>query len=146
MTERSAVQRPVRGHRRPGPLALWTVVVAWALTGCSSAGEDEVHEVVAAFYSALADGQGEVACELLAPATLEELEQGSGSPCGQAILEEGLRQPSQPQDVALFDSAAQVSSGSETAFLSKFQDGWKVVAAGCTPKPPDPYDCLLTKG
>jgi hypothetical protein len=127
-------------------LAVTTALVGCAMTGCGGVSEDDVEGVATDFYSALADGNGQAACELLAPATRSELEKSAGKPCPQAIVDEQLPNPSASQDVAVFDTAGEVRFDTETTFLSEFPDGWKVVAAGCTPKPEHPYDCVLTGG
>lgn len=106
-----------------------------------------MERVVTDFYTALQQGDGAAACALLAPATRSALEQSSGSPCGEAILEEGLPTGPEPAEVTVFETAARATGPSDTAFLGQFAEGWKVVAAGCTPQAPEhPYDCLVAKG
>ncbi|UYQ65090.1 hypothetical protein [Streptomyces peucetius] len=34
----------------------------------------------------------------------------------------------------------------DTLFLSRFPDGWKVMAAGCTPQQDRPYQCEIKGG
>jgi hypothetical protein len=34
----------------------------------------------------------------------------------------------------------------DTVFLAEFPDGWKVVAAACTPRDRLPYDCQVEGG
>jgi hypothetical protein len=38
---------------------------------------------------------------------------------------------------------AQVRLSEDTVFLGAFPGGWRVVAAGCTPRDNRPYDCTL---
>ena len=45
--------------------------------------------------------------------------------------------------VEVFDSMAQVRVGADTVFLSRYDGGWRVVAAACTPVPGRPYDCSI---
>jgi hypothetical protein len=40
----------------------------------------------------------------------------------------------------------QVRFAQDTIFLARFQSGWKVMAAGCSPVPGHPYDCRLQGG
>lgn len=122
------------------------VAAALVLTACGSSRDADVADAATAFYAALADGDGAAACDLLAPETRSQLEQSAGQECAQAVLEEELPEPSGAPDVAAFDTNGQARFAGETAFLSRFSDGWKVVAAGCTPRDPRPYDCTLSGG
>jgi hypothetical protein len=86
---------------------------------------------------------GEAACDVLAPDTRSELEQSSGKPCAEAVLEEDLGPDDGPRRVRVFDSMAQVVRGSQTLFLSRFDGEWLVVAAACTRVTDRPYDCSI---
>lgn len=116
------------------------------LAGCGSSREAGVEDVATAFYSAVADGDGDAACGLLGPATRSELEQSAGKPCAQAVLEEDIPQVSAPVDVAVFGTAANVSFDADTTFLGEFGDEWLVVAAGCTATATGPHDCVVKGG
>lgn len=123
------------------------VASGFALTACGSSSDTDVANVADDFYAALADRDGGAACEALAPSTRSELEQSAGKPCEDAIVEEKLSEAQDPATVEVFDTAAEVRYDGETAFLARFDDGWKVTAAGCTPKPePHPYDCTISGG
>lgn len=117
-----------------------------ALSACGSSTTDGVAEVADEFYAALADHDGAAACALLAPATRSELEQSAGRPCPQAIVEERLPSPAGAGSVHVFNTASNVEYQGETTFLGLFDDGWKVTAAGCTARPPHPYDCTISGG
>ena len=67
------------------------------LTACGNSQDDAVRTAVDGFYDALAAGEGERACVPLAPATRSELEQSSGKPCAQAILEEDVPEVDDPE-------------------------------------------------
>ena len=41
---------------------------------------------------------------------------------------------------------ARVTLTADTLFLALFSTGWKVTAAGCTPRPDQPYDCTVEGG
>jgi hypothetical protein len=42
---------------------------------------------------------------------------------------------------------AKVGDGADRLFLSRYDVGWRVVAAGCSPTTTDrPYDCSVTAG
>jgi len=122
------------------------VSAAATFAGCGSSQDGAVEEAAGEFYAALAARDGGRACALLAPSTRSEVEQSTGKPCSSAILEERLPDPSSPQAVEVFGTAGEVRYDGEVAFLAAFADGWRVVAAGCTPQDPHPYDCLVAGG
>jgi hypothetical protein len=45
--------------------------------------------------------------------------------------------------VAVYGLQAEVILSGDTVFLSRFEDGWRVIAAGCTPQEGKPFDCLV---
>jgi hypothetical protein len=136
------VRMPARGLLA---LAL-AVAAAGALAGCSSTQDAEVEETASRFYAALEANDGGTACQELAPRTRSEVEQSAQKPCAEAILDEDIPAAGERREVATFGTAAQVRYGDETTFLSRFQDGWHVVAAGCTPLPSGRYDCQVEAG
>jgi hypothetical protein len=83
---------------------------------------------------------------VLAPDTAAELEESAGKPCPQAILDEDLPEPGAVTGTAVYGQWAQVRLNGDTIFLGVFADGWRVVAAGCTPHDDQPYDCTLQGG
>lgn len=117
------------------------VLVAVALSGCSSAGSEQVSEVATAFYRAVAADDGATACGLLAPQTRQELEESAQAPCRTAILEEDLPDAGEVAKLERFGNQAQVRFGTDTAFLAEFEEGWRVVAVSCRPRGDLPYDC-----
>ncbi|MGC0336296.1 hypothetical protein [Streptomyces sp. SLBN-8D4] len=46
----------------------------------------------------------------------------------------------------LYGRQARIVLARDTLFLSLFPDGWKVVAAGCSPQPGRPYQCAIRGG
>jgi hypothetical protein len=114
--------------------------------GCGNTQDDAVETVAQRFYSALSDGDGAAVCAVLATRTRDEVEQSEGKPCADAILDEDLPQPGGTERVSTFGTSAQVRYFGETTFLSRFKDGWRVVAASCSPAPGDRYDCLVEAG
>lgn len=130
-----------------GPVA---VAVALSLTaacaGCSGRGSAENAAVadVATVFLAAAGAAPASACDLLAPATLEEL-RSDGEECADALAEAA---PSGDADteprVEVYGRDAMVRWGDETLFLALFDDGWRVTAAGCEPTGDDlPFDCAV---
>jgi len=133
-----------RWPRCAGFASLLFVVAVCA--GCGSSQDPDVRSSAGAFYEAAASGEGPGACSLLAPLTRSELEQSSGQPCAEAIAAERLPQVDEPTDIVAFGTMAQVRYHGETTFLTRFQDGWRVVATACTPGPADVYDCRISGG
>jgi|SRR3954447_20851073 hypothetical protein len=119
------------------------VVLALALAGCGPAQSrlDVVSGAAVRMLQAVADKDGALACQLLAPETAADV--GKDDPCSQAILEEDLPAPGAVVATELFGQWAQVRLAGDTVFLAHFGDGWKVVAAGCKSRGERPYDCQV---
>ena len=130
------------------PRLLAAAVVAALVAGCGSASDPQVQDVARDFYGAVDARDGGAACALLAPRTRDELEQSSGRPCPEAILEEDLPAPGGTDQVSRFGTAAQVRHANDTTFLSRFESGWLVVAVGCSRAvgPGQRYDCRVKGG
>lgn len=132
---------------RAGPVA--PAVVAVLLAGCAPAGgRPAVEDAVEDFSSAVAAGDGDRACALLAPLTRRELEDQSQRPCGEAVLALGLPQVQESVEVRRYGRAGQVRLESpdgeqDTRFTALFDGTWLVTAAGCTPRGDLPHDCDL---
>jgi hypothetical protein len=127
-----------------------TVALACAaatLTSCGGTQDDDVADVASVFASALAAGDGAAACAVLAHSTRSELEQSTGDPCDEAILDEATRTVGSRVDVDAYGTMAQARYERDTLFLTRFQSGWRVMAAACTPRPSgDGYDCKVKGG
>ena len=52
-----------------------------------------------------------------------------------------LPDPGAVQRVEVWGDTAQVHLAGDTVFLLRFPDGWRVSAAGCTPRGDAPYRC-----
>ena len=118
-------------------------VACAALSGCGGTQDDAATTVARRLLDAAAASDGAGACAALAAPTRDELEQSSGKPCEEAVLEEDLGGGDGPTSAEVFDTMAQVVVGAETVFLSRYDGRWRVVAAGCTPVPDRPYDCSI---
>jgi hypothetical protein len=120
-------------------------VLAATLTGCGGTQDEAAARVAVQLLDAAADSDGAAACGVLADPTKDELEQSSGTACEKAVLEEDLGDGDgeTPTTVEVFDSMAQVSVGSQTVFLSRYDGQWRVVAAACTRVAGRPYDCSI---
>jgi hypothetical protein len=123
------------------------LLTALVLTGCAGGARAESARTSAkAFEHAVSQGDGAAACDLLAPETASEVAESARSTCASGIFEEDLPEAGAVQGTRVWGRSAQVSLVAETVFLARFDDGWKVLAAGCTPQPGKPYDCTLQGG
>jgi hypothetical protein len=127
---------------------LGLIICVLALAGCSSVGErgEAAGSVAVKLMTAVDSKDGASACATLAPDTLAELEQSAGKPCAEAILDEDLPKPGPVTGTDVYGQWAQVRLSDDTLFLAVFPGGWRVVAAGCTPRGERPYDCTLQGG
>ena len=126
-------------------------MVALALVGllssCGGSQDDAVSEAAHDFVAAVADGDGEGACAQLAPSTRSELQQSSGEPCAKAVLEEAVEEVGTQVELDAYGTMARVRFDRDTVFLTRFDDGWRVLAAACTPpQGQGPYDCQVKGG
>jgi hypothetical protein len=112
------------------------------LAACSSPQQNDVEDTADRFEEAVGASNAPAACALLAPATREELEQSSGKPCDQAIMEEATPAGGR-RGAEVFGSMGQVEFADDTVFLSQFDGRWLVVAASCTPGPHQVHDCKI---
>lgn len=117
------------------------------LSACSSTAESDAGEAATAFYAAVAADDGAAACRLMTPKTRSEVEKSAGKPCPRAVLEEDVPSVGAAVRVEVYDTMAQVRFAEDTAFLTRIEDRWRVVAVACTPQPGDrPYDCQVQGG
>jgi|SRR5690349_796645 hypothetical protein len=138
--------------RRPGGRArggtAFVVLVAGlplVLSGCGADVERQEAGATADAFSADVAADPAAACALLAPRTLQSVEQ-DGEPCAQALPAADLPVPGQRGTVSVAGHSAQVRYEQETVFLSLFDDGWRVTAAGCSRTSTDPsvpYNCAV---
>jgi len=128
------------------PLVGSALVALTVLSGCAGRGSVENDAVISAAGTFLHHAATEPAraCELLAPATLEEVE-GDGEVCTDVIPAVGVPPMSgDVVDVKVYGREAMFRAGDATVFLTRFDDGWLVTAAGCRPRGEDlPYDCSI---
>ncbi len=118
------------------------------VAGCGSVTErgDAASTVAVRMLSAVEGQDGAGACAVLAPDTAAALEESAGKPCAEAILEEDLPGAGTVTASEVYGQWAQVRLTGDTVFLGAFPGGWRVVAAGCTPRQNRPYDCTLQGG
>jgi hypothetical protein len=135
---------------KSGGVRLWLIPAAalLAATGCAAVGDrgDAADSVALRFLTAVDGKDGATACAVLAPDTAFELEQSADKPCAEAVLHEDLPKPGSVTGTDVYGQWAQVRLVGDTVFLAVFPGGWRVVAAGCTPRGERPYDCIVQGG
>jgi hypothetical protein len=110
-------------------------------TGMGSAEDQNAAGSATRFYRALA-GDPSSACAWLAPGTLQELEQSDG-PCPGSLRQLHLPRAGTVTRVEVYGKDAMVRLDDDVVFLARFDQGWRITAAGCTPEPGRPYTCTL---
>jgi hypothetical protein len=129
-------------------LAVLTAAVVATATGCGSvASRGEAASMVAQHLLDAVDRKdGAAACALLAPETAAEVVQSDQKDCAEAILDQNLPRPGAVTGEDVYGQWARVRLSDDTVFLAMFAGGWRVVAAGCTPRGDRPYDCTVQGG
>lgn len=132
-------------------ISIPTVALLLSTSGCGSASDGDVAEVARAFYDAVGAQDGAAACKLLAPPTRSEVEKSSGKSCDKAILDEGVQEAVGAPQVDVYATMALVRWPQETTFVTRYDAGWRIYAAGCSPDPGSPadadrYDCNVQGG
>jgi hypothetical protein len=110
--------------------------------GCGSPGSG-AERAAADFYRAVESGASSTACELLAPETRRQLEQDEHASCETALSMVRLPVAGAPVRVDRYGQHALVRFDTDAVFMTEYDDGWRVVAAGCTARDALPYDCVI---
>ncbi|MET7686519.1 hypothetical protein ABZT06_00715 [Streptomyces sp. NPDC005483] len=137
----------MRTPHRVSPL-IFLALLGLVLAGCGSVGErrSDAESAAVGFERLLRADDPAGLCTTLAPDTRSELEDSEKSSCEKAISSQDIPLGGTAQRVDLYGRQARIVLDADTLFLSLFPDGWKVVAAGCTPRPGRPYQCTLQGG
>ena len=110
-------------------------------SGCGNLSADEVERVATTFAGA--GGDPSARCDLLAPGRLANLVDEESSACEDAIATLPLGSGAL-EKVEVWGEEAQAKLADDTLFLSRTSDGWRVMAAACTPQgEQQPYRCQL---
>lgn len=120
------------------------VAVVTLASGCSDMGssqDQEASDAAADFHQALARDPSE-ACALLAPGTLQELENSFGV-CAGSLPQRHLPAAGQVLRADVYGKDAMVVLDNDVVFLARFPDGWRVTAAGCEARVDRPYNCTI---
>jgi hypothetical protein len=126
-----------------GRALLSLAVVALVTAGCAPMGSVEnssASQAALDFDRSLSDPAH--ACALLAPGTLSELQQSFGR-CDKALPDEHLPVGTKVVDVDVYGKDAIVRLDKDVVFLARFDAGWRVTAAGCTPRQNRPFNCTI---
>ena len=122
------------------------VLAVVAVAGCGGGDPAAPEAAATAFARAAAGGDGARACALLSPAVRDALASRSGS-CPDAVSAEPPPGAAPVVRAERYGQQARVVTDADTIFLSRFPDGWKVIAAGCTAGGGGkPYDCTISEG
>ncbi|WP_329200764.1 MULTISPECIES: hypothetical protein [unclassified Streptomyces] len=142
-------KRAARPHgAAPAALVGVALLATGLLSGCGTPGvrQDDARAAVTGFEKALAAKDFAGVCSRLAPQTREEVEDSEGKGCADAVPGLSLPGVGSPVRVTVYGRQAQVVGPGDTLFLSQFDHGWKVVAAGCEPRQGQPYKCTVKGG
>ncbi|WP_234312250.1 hypothetical protein [Streptomyces griseus] len=134
------------GGRTVLPRAAGALLAALLLGGCgaSAAREDGAAGAGRRFAAALSAADYRTGCALLAPGTREQVEEDGRTPCGTGLREAGLPTAVPVRGVTVRGQEAQLRMTGDTVFLSRFDTGWLVTAAGCEPRGGDEsYRCTV---
>ncbi|MGW6172055.1 hypothetical protein ACWF5H_01055 [Arthrobacter sp. NPDC055138] len=128
--------------RRLPPLAA-LLALAFGAAGCASLnpGSEDAAAAASGFLAAVQAGDGAAACAFLAPVAVEEIEGDEPSSCSGKILQLHLPAAGKVTGSQAYGRNAQVVLDTDTMFLTRSGDRWKVLGAGCTFRGERPYDC-----
>ena len=114
--------------------------------GCAGSQDGTASAVAQEYAAALGAGDGARACAVLAPSVRDELEQSSGKPCGEAVIEEAVPGEGENEGnvlVEVYGTSAQIRLSGDVLFLTRFQHTWRITAASCSSTPREVYECRI---
>ena len=127
---------------RIGQSAILVALITAVSAGCTPTGEAPALATAGQFETALAAHDNDAACRLLSDEARHRLEMASARPCAAALA--ALALPAGPtRSIETWGGNSQVRLDGSVLFLAEFQTGWRVTAAGCTPRTDQPYDCVV---
>src|SRR4051812_8299950 len=122
------------------PFAIGLLVTACGGIGGNAGGARAAAE---SFTTAVQQQDFATACDLLAPETKRELESSQEQSCDQALGQQELDEEGGVSKAEVYGRSGRAMVGTDTIFLSRFPNGWRVTAAGCRPREDLPYECEL---
>ncbi|MEU9297440.1 hypothetical protein [Streptomyces sp. NPDC048266] len=127
---------------RPATALLLSSALCLGLAGCGDIErrESAARSAAVGFGAALRASDPGRACRALAPGTREEVERDGPCPTVLAALDPATA-AGEPVTTEVYGAQARVVFAHDSVFLASFPDGWKVTAAGCTPRPGHPARC-----
>jgi len=118
------------------------VACAAVLAGCASqTSRDEAMTAATRFLDAVSRSDTTAACALLTPRVRDDLAVSEGQPCGEALPTDRLEATVETADT--WSDQALVNTDGGSLFLTEFDAGWLVSAAGCDPEEDTPYHCVI---
>jgi len=118
------------------------LVLGVAAAGCANeTGEQDASRVAAQFLDAASRGDGETACMLLTPMVQADLAVSEGQPCPESLPMDRLHGTVGRANV--WSNWAEVSTNQGSVFLTEFEGGWLITAAGCRPNGDAPDLCVV---
>ena len=112
------------------------------LAGCAGRQRPAVEQTATAFLAAVGAGDTRAGCALLAPATGDLLEYRDAQTCVAALTHLPLPTGS-VLDATERGGTAQVHTTTDTPFLTRTSQGWRIAAAGCQFRGDAPYACKV---
>jgi hypothetical protein len=123
-------------------VACVAALAAAVLAGCAAGSRaQDASRAAARFLDAAGRGDGGSACALLVPRTREDLGVSQGQPCDRSLPLDRLHGTIQGADV--WSGWAKVSTDAGALFLTEFESGWLITAAGCRSDGEAPYQCVV---
>ncbi len=122
---------------------VWGLMLA-AVTACGAPqSETRAAEATATgFLEAYQAQDGARACALIAPETRVQVQEQEQKPCEQAVLAVDLPDLGTVDRTEVYSGEGVVVTSQQVLFVSRFHpEGWRVTAAGCTPRGEKPHDC-----
>jgi len=118
------------------------MLVAVLLAGCANpTTERDASGVASQFLDATGRGDTRSACALLTPKVREDLLASDGQSCEESLPADRLH--GTVTEAAVWSDWAQVHTDGGSVFLTEFDSGWLVAAAGCEPNGDAPYRCVV---
>lgn len=113
-----------------------------ALAGCgTSASEQDASQVAGRFLELARNGDGAAACALLTPKTRGDLAASEGQSCADSLPMDRIKGTA--REALVWSDWARVSTDQGALFLTEFDSGWLISAAGCEPNGDAPYHCVV---